>query len=147
MGHARTTFLIPILTAALAAAVVLLIPRRASDPPRKLAQPDYLDQTARAEIHRHMNRHGTDMIELSWDVVLLDDDATAACAERVAREPALAPGVNGLSRRFYALDDEMLAAAVNLGQAARSHDGAAISQAYGRLATTCVACHRLYLRR
>jgi len=41
----------------------------------------------------------------------------------------------------------MLAAAVRLSQAARSHDAKLIATAYGDLAGTCVACHRVCLRR
>jgi hypothetical protein len=92
-----------------------------------------------------MNRHGADLIGLSWEVLLLEDEAVAARAERIASRPMLAAGLPGMPQRFYPLQNEMLAAAVRLGQAARSRDHELTAQAYGRLAASCVACHRVYL--
>ena len=146
MNPARRTLLLSLSAAALSALIVLLIPRRVSEPPHPLPVADYLPPASRESLHRHMNRHGADLLELSWAVVLLDDDVTAARAERLAAEPALAP-LEGVPQRFYPLQNELQSAAVQLGQAARAHDGGGIARAYGRLAATCAACHRVYLRR
>jgi hypothetical protein len=150
MSSTRVTAFSTALAAIIAAALAIVIERHTAEP--KLPEPGYLPGDALDALHRHMNHHGADMTELAWDVILLDYDATRARADRVAAEPALANGLTDgarlrqvLPNRFYQLQDDMLAAAVGLSQAALSRDSHAMATAYGRLATGCVDCHRVYL--
>jgi len=123
-------------------------------PPPRMRQPEHLPAAARMLLLERMGNHRQDVSALQAAVIFLEHEAVEALAERLAREPRLAPpgpgGADELNSlvppRFFELQDELRAKARRLGEAARAGDDAAIARAYGSLAETCVECHAVYLR-
>ena len=102
-----------------------------------------------------MVRHGDDVTDLMWAVLLLDRAQTHALAERVVAEPRLARAhglheldtVNAaLPPGFFVLQDELVTRAKAVAAASRQADDRVLSKAFGQLMETCVACHAAYLR-
>ena len=151
MRH-RTAIAISIASAVVAGSVVLLMPRSLV-PDRHLPAPEKLAPAVRAALRQGMARHGHDMTEMVWAVMLLDYDGVGRAAERIAAETPLprptAPGANEvnaqLPERFYQLQDQLRAQAVRLAAAARTQGADELTDAYGELSRTCVGCHRIYL--
>lgn len=120
---------------------------------RHLPAPEHLPSAARSVLKKRMERHGRDMGELMWAVLLLDYDTTQKLAQEVATEPLLARPLRGdaselnslLPERFFTLQDELKTHAAALARVAPRHEPEAMAEAYGRLARTCVACHQVYL--
>src|SRR5262245_21179865 len=77
------------VSAAIVGSIVFLVPR-ALVPEKHLPAPERLSPMVKALVHRRMERHGRDMTELVWSVVLLDQDATQRTAERIAGESGFA---------------------------------------------------------
>ena len=120
---------------------------------RHLPPPEHLPSAARSVLKQRMERHGRDMGDLMWAVLLLDYDTTQKLARQVSTEPLLARPLSGdaselnalLPERFFTLQDELKTHAAALARVAPRHDPEAMAEAYGRLARTCVACHQVYL--
>lgn len=127
-----------LLAVALAEGVLLFRLRTA----RRLAEPDHLTEAQRAALKDGMGRHGDDMTDLMFAVVLLDHGTAARTADALAASPAVD---TGLSKQFATLQAEMKARAAQVAAAATAKDDARLSESYGRLAESCVACHRVYL--
>jgi hypothetical protein len=127
-----------LLCAVLVEGVLLYRVRRA----RPLREPDRLTETQRTALEDAMGRHGDDMTDLMFAVVLLDHATAAQLANALAESRALDAS---LSARFVALQADMKSRAAQVSAAAAAKDDARLSQAYGRLAESCVACHRVYL--
>ncbi len=121
----------------------------------KLATPSYLPELAREFLRRRMQRHGRDMQELLFAVVLLQREVARDTATRIAEEPRLArPEVSdgddnvlnkALPPRFFVLQDELRDRAKKLADAARRSDDKALSSAWSKLSETCISCHSVYL--
>jgi cytochrome c556 len=126
---------------------------RPTEAQRHLPTPDHLPSAARSVLKKRMERHGRDMGDLMWAVLLLDYNTTQKLAQQVATEPLLARPLSGdaselnalLPERFFTLQDELKTNAAALARVAPRHDPEAMAEAYGRLARTCVACHQVYL--
>ncbi|HEX2573149.1 MAG TPA: cytochrome c [Polyangia bacterium] len=126
---------------------------RPTEAQRHLPTPEHLPSAARSILKKRMERHGRDMGELMWAVLLLDYDTTQKLAQQVATEPLLARPLAGdaselnslLPERFFTLQDELKSNAATLARVAPQRDPEAMADAYGRLAHTCVACHQTYL--
>lgn len=135
-----------LLGVVLAIAVVLnaLVMMR---PARRAAPEQPLSSTQRAALDDRMFRHGDDLTDLLSAIVARDHGTAARLAdalssEAVPRMPAETP----VSSRFLQLHDEMRARAREVSAAAAAHDDARLTSAYGRLAGSCVDCHRAYPR-
>lgn len=125
-------------------------------PPKEpgLAEPTWLPEEARALLSSRMERHGEDMTFLLPSVVLLNYRWAEGLTERIAAEPRLArPGVGDadslnarLPKRFFELQDEVKARALEVSAAAQARDEARLARTFGELTQTCVACHALYLQ-
>ena len=117
-----------------------------------LPPPGTLSPGARSLLHARMQRHGEEMQGLSRAVVLLDYDAVAERARRVAEEPQLARPLSRdatelnaqLPGRFFELQDRLKAESTRLQSAAQAHQPAAMAEAFGALSQTCVECHATY---
>jgi len=114
-----------------------------------------LASSVKAALHTRMAGHEDDMAGLVHAVVLLQYEAAARTAHRIAAEPKLArafgddlSSVNAeIPLRFFELQDNLGQRASALEAAALARDDAALAEAYGRLAAACVACHSAYLTR
>ncbi len=119
----------------------------------KLPTPSYLPELAREFLRRRMQRHGRDMQELLFAVVLLQREVARDTATRIAEEPRLArPEIadedilnKALPPRFFVLQDELRDRAKAVAEAARKGDDKQLGAAWSRLAETCVSCHSVYL--
>jgi hypothetical protein len=116
--------------------------------------PDALPGEIRALLGPRMQRHGDDMEELLWAVLLLSRDAAADIAEDMASEPRVAPPTADMdlanSRvppRFLALQQQLFVQTRALRDAAARSDDPAMAEAFGALSSTCVQCHTAYLGR
>ena len=84
-------------------------------------------------------------------VVMLDDDGIARAAGEIFDQPSLARPLAGdelnglLPEKFFVLQDELRARARQLVVASQEHNHAAVAEAFGGLARTCVSCHQAYL--
>lgn len=118
-----------------------------------LPVPDYLPELARTLLKERMERHGTDALELSRSVLLLQNKQVQEIATRIASEPRLVRPVKGsedalnaaLPERFFVFQDELRDRARMLAEAAAGKDPKALARAYGHLMETCVSCHAVYL--
>jgi hypothetical protein len=117
-------------------------------PERQLRRPHYLSEAARQLVHREMGRHAATMLELVWQVTLLEWDGAAATARRIAGPPAApTPGLNDqLPERFFILQAQLRESAARLASAAEARDPISLSDAFSQVSTTCVACHSVYLK-
>ncbi|MFT3843049.1 MAG: hypothetical protein QM723_39030 [Myxococcaceae bacterium] len=135
-------------------------PAKAAKPPakvapvkRELTPPSYLPEMAREYLHRRMERHGRDMQELMFSVVLLTREVARDCATRIATEPRLARPEQSdedtlnraLPPRFFVLQDELRDRAKKVADAATTGTDQQLGAAYAKLTETCIACHSVYL--
>ena len=129
---------------------------KAQDKPKlgqHLPEPAYLPEVAREYLHRRMERHGRDMQELMFSVVLLTREVARDTATRIATEPRLAKpeqsDEDALNRalppRFFVLQDELRDRAQKVADVAKSGTDQQLSAAFSRLTETCVNCHSVYL--
>jgi hypothetical protein len=136
------------VAAGVAAAVFLRPSPTARD---TLQQPAHIPPAARQVLRHRMDRHSDQMRELVMRVVLMDDDAAARIAGEIYDEPMLARPIGGdelngmLPDRFFTLQDELKARSRRLVEALARKDRPAISEEFGALAKSCVACHEAYL--
>jgi cytochrome c556 len=86
-------------------------------------------------------------------VLSLDYEATVATAGGIADEPRLArpgPGTDTANalfpEKFFVFQDALHDEAARLVAAAKAQDDTALAESYGRLSSTCVACHAVYMR-
>lgn len=128
-------------------------PRTPGDSAARLPEPDYLLPLARKVLRERMERHGRDMPQLLWSVVLLQRDVAAETADRIAKEPRVSrppPGDDStlnraLPERFFVLQEHLRQRAQALSEAAKGKDDSALASAFSQLTETCVACHSAYL--
>lgn len=120
-----------------------------------LVRQDPLPALIRQELKTRMTEHGDDMESLMWSALMLDYDSVSAISRFLADAPRLSrPGPaaargtlnEALPPRFFDLQDELHQAATDLLVAAQKNDDAAIAKHVGRITTTCISCHALYLR-
>lgn len=132
-------------------------PARAAPPARGALHRGDLPPAVRSVLRHRMANHARTMNELLGAVLVLDHPRIAALSAQVIAEPRIArpPAGDGhetdlinryLPARFFTLQDQLVRNAGALRQAARARDDNAVAQEYGRLATTCVQCHAVYLR-
>lgn len=118
-----------------------------------LEAPTYLNPLARQLLKTRMQRHGADTLALLQSVLLLDHPTTQRLATELAAEPRLTRPIAGgeddlnaaLPERFFVLQDELRARALELAEAARQPDNTRLSAQLGELTKTCVSCHATYL--
>jgi len=140
------------LVAGAIAVALILRPSRSIPPEPKLAEPERISPAMRAVIRTKMGRHAQQLGALVSRVVVLDYDGVARSAGEIFDEPALARPVSGdelngvLPERFFELQDALRAEARQLVAAAAARDNARVSEAFGGLAKTCLACHQVYLQ-
>jgi hypothetical protein len=119
----------------------------------ELTEPAYLPETAREYLHRRMERHGRDMQELMFSVVLLTREVARDAATRIATEPRMAKpeqsDEDSLNRalppRFFVLQDELRDRAQKVADAAKTGTDQQIGAAFAKLTETCISCHSVYL--
>lgn len=134
-----------------AIALVLLAAPKPSEPvpaPATDPMPGSLHPVVRSLIDTKMEAHAQDMTDLLVLVVLLEREAAAETADRIAAEPKIARSRNGdlrIPRDFERMQEKLSARAREVAAAARKSDDAAMSDAFGRLTETCIACHVRYL--
>ena len=116
--------------------------------PRHLGEPANLSPAARRVIRERMERHGQDMEDLVWSVLLLDYANAARAAS------AMAAGARPLDRNapelehlvyLFEMQDELRARALTLAEAASKRDPTAMEAAFKQVSETCVKCHVMYL--
>jgi hypothetical protein len=106
----------------------------------------------REVIASKMRRHAEQLPALVSKVVVLDYDGAARAAGEIFDEPGIARPVAGdelnsvLPERFFVLQDGLRSGARQVVEAAAGRDSARLSEAFGNLTKTCVACHDVYLR-
>jgi len=136
------------------------VTKQTAKPPAKaglskyeLTPPSYLPELAREYLHRRMERHGRDMQELMFSVVLLTREVARDTATRIATEPRLAKPDQSeddtlnraLPPRFFVLQDELRDRAQKLADVAKSGTDQQIGAAFSKLTETCISCHSVYL--
>jgi cytochrome c553 len=144
----------------LAMVVVLCLSAAIADekkpaPPPKKDEAPQLSELARQLLRRRMERHGRDLNQLASAVVLLKRDVVAANAQAIVSEPRIVRPLpdardelnSALPERFFVLQDELRERAKALADTTRAADDKALAESYGRMITTCVACHALFLPR
>jgi hypothetical protein len=117
-----------------------------------LPPPADLSPAVRNLLRERMGRHGKTMSELVQAVIVLDYAQTVRLAREIAEEPQLARPLShdatelnsSLPEEFFQLQQELHMRASSLAEAARTRNGAEMAPAFGKLAETCVACHRTY---
>jgi hypothetical protein len=149
----RHLWLLPVLSAIGLGAILLFVPSRTLRPDLHLASPTQISEVVRTALHKRMERHGNDMVDLSWSVVLLKYDLVARLARHIADEAPLGRPLNevdthinaALPPRFFELQDQLMAATKMLESAATAGDPDRLARTYSSVAQTCVTCHALYL--
>jgi hypothetical protein len=149
----RHIWLLPVLAAIGLGAALLLMPARTIRPDRHLASPEHIPEAVRAILHKRMERHGNDMVDLSWSVVLLKYDLVARLARHIAEEAPVSRPLNdvdtpinaALPARFFDLQDQLVMETKQLALAATGGNPDRLAETYSAVARTCVACHALYL--
>jgi len=145
-------WLVPVLVGIGVGLTLLLAPSKTAQR-EHLATPQNVPAVIRAALSKRMERHGNDMVDLSWSVILLRYDTAAALARRIADEPPVArslgdvetPANAALPERFFELQDSLRANTRELAEAATAQDPTRVGATYAKVAQTCVACHALYL--
>jgi hypothetical protein len=103
----------------------------------------------RPPVQRRAADHGANLTALQRSIVMLDYHTAARLGSQVARdEVPVANGPQSASRprvQRVRLQGELRARAIQLAEAARTGDDAAVASAAGSLQETCVRCHRLYM--
>jgi Cytochrome C' len=151
--RSRHLWLLPVLIAIAVAATLLLLPSRRLRPDRHLSSPEHIPEIVRRALHQRMERHGNDMVDLSWSVVLLKYDVVTSLANRIGNEAPLARSLGdvetpvnaALPARFFDLQDQLIAETKRLAEAAQGGDPDRLATAYSAVTRTCVSCHALYL--
>jgi hypothetical protein len=137
---------------ALAGTVVLLLPSRRIAPERHLPVAERMPEVARAALTSQMHSHARGMMELVSTVTVLDYEAVQASVGRLIDEPRVARPLSNdasalqLPERFFELQDELRRHLEGVRRAAVARDSAALSDAFGAAANTCVRCHDAYLK-
>jgi hypothetical protein len=134
-------------------AMLTLVPSRRLAQDGRLPAPIALSAAARGVLTARMARHAEELDELHRSIILLAYERAAASADRILAEPALPQATGGdaapldaaLPMRFFVLQSELRASAREVGESARRRDPDALSRAHGRLASSCAACHGVYL--
>jgi hypothetical protein len=130
---------------------VALILRPPRIPQFELAAPADLPPAVHAVLEKRMERHAAQMGELVSRLVVLDFDGAARVAGALYDEPTIARPLAPddlnqlLPDRFFALQDELKNQARWLVTAAARRDPARLAEEFGKLTTTCVLCHSVYL--
>ncbi len=133
------------------ALALLLRPSKTIHRGPEMARAERIPAPARAVIASKMHRHADQLPQLLMAVVVLDYDAAARTAGEVFDEPALARPIAGdelnglLPERFFELQDALRARVRAVVTAAAKRDGTELSNTFGELTKTCVACHAVYL--
>ncbi|MEW5848106.1 MAG: hypothetical protein AB2A00_04800 [Myxococcota bacterium] len=126
----------------------------ATDIPPPRAGGEDLNEVSRVVVWPRMMRHGDDMEELIWSVLLLEHDQTEHLADSIASEPKVARplGMTGnevnaeIPERFFIIQDLLQERAGVLARTAAKGNDADIARAFGQLTETCVACHATFFR-
>lgn len=120
---------------------------------RKLGPPAHLPQAARQLLAERMLNHGSDMSDLLWATLFLDEDSVADIAEHIIQTPRFARPTTqdatelnaALPAEFFDLQDQLVERAEALAEAAQRQAPNEMAEAYGELTKTCVKCHSVYL--
>lgn len=114
-----------------------------------------LPEETRALLTAAMQKHRERMESLLWASLMLEHQAVQELAEAIAQTPPLPAAPTTASQRrqrnpqvdrFFVLQEELRQRARELARHARAGDAEAVAVAHGKLTTTCVRCHALYLR-
>ncbi len=148
----HTTTVLAIVAGVLMGLTLLFVPSRRVAVDR-LPPPASLSAPMRSLLHARMIRHRLDLEVMSRAIVRLGYDEAAAAARRVLDEPALARPRQGdateinteLPEGFFELQSALRAGAAAAEEAARRHDPGELAKAHAQLASTCAACHGLYV--
>jgi len=111
--------------------------------------PEPLSDEARALLRERMSSHAEDMSDLVSAIMLLQYSRIIGRADKIADDVNLSRPVPGdatllkasLPEKFFVRQDELKAAARELGEAGRSTNPYRIATAYGHVSETCVRCH------
>ncbi len=148
----HTTTVLAIVAGVLMCLTLLFVPSRRVAVDR-LPPPTSLSSPMRSLLHARMLRHRLDLEGMSRAIVRLAYDEVAAAARRVLDEPALARPSAGdaseinaeLPEGFFELETALRAGAEAAEAAARRRDPNELARAHAQLASTCAACHGLYV--
>jgi len=121
---------------------------------KRLRSPNYISPAMRVILDNRMQHHGEAAMRLSMSVVLLDYADAWKAAQGISEQatlarprPSEADTLNAaLPPLFFDLQDELRVHADELQKAAEQRDPKKLGAAYGRLTSTCVACHAVYLQ-
>jgi cytochrome c556 len=117
--------------------------------PDRTGPPEPLAPAARALLKERMAAHARDMGELVSAIMLLEYDAIADRADKIAADVSLsrptskdATQLNAqIPEKFFVRQDDLKAAARGLAEAARARNPYKVADAYGRVSENCVRCH------
>jgi cytochrome c556 len=127
---------------------------RTAPPLLSLTRSEPLPEHALDVLQKIMMAHGEEMDMLFWSALLFDYDGISEIATGMAQRRQNAAAEAGatdtlnryLPEEFFTLQNEFEDAALQLSDAAQRKDDKAIANQYGRLVTTCVSCHAVYLK-
>ncbi len=122
---------------------------RALTPPERPDPPEPLSNQAKAILHDRMSSHAEDMSDLVSAIMLLEYSRIIGRADKIADDVNLSRPLShdaselnsGLPEKFFVRQDDLKAAARELGAAGRSANPYKVAAAYGHVSETCVRCH------
>ncbi|MHB8417617.1 MAG: cytochrome c [Myxococcales bacterium] len=150
---------------ALAALAALLSVSAAGQPPEAPSQvtpqrpaphleaPGNLPLAARNALALRMANHANDLEWLLAAALTLNHALAEQAATEIASTPRFGRPLPGdlqslnalLPKRFFELQDQLAQRARAVAKAARTHDDRALAAAMGRMTSTCIECHSVYL--
>jgi cytochrome c556 len=122
---------------------------RAISPPDRPDPPEPLSNAARAILRERMSSHAEDMSDLVSAIMLLEYSRIIGRADKIAEDVNLSRPTSqdatelnaSIPEKFFVRQDELKAAARELGDAGRSANPYRVAAAYGHVSETCVRCH------
>lgn len=146
IGRARSFGAIAVLLLTVGAAA-------ASRSRSALPIPEHIPQKVRTELKMRMSHHAAAMMDFVQAVALLDRPAIQSLAEPIMDGEVIAQGAAPISeddrrrlpQEFFLEQIALSTIARQLAVAATHGDEIGISDRFGSLARTCVACHSGYL--
>ena len=122
---------------------------RAITPPARPDPPEPLSNEAKALLHDRMSSHTEYMSDLVSAIMLLQYSRIIGRADKIVDDVNLSRPLThdatelnaSLPEKFFVRQDELKAAARELGDAGRSANPYRVAVAYGHVSETCVRCH------
>ena len=132
------------------AVALFLRPSRIEEP--RMPVPAHIPADVRTALRARMQQHGAQMTELLMALVVIDHDRAARVAGALYDQtPGLVPGPSGdrvtqfLPAQFFALQTQLKDQARDVVVAAAERNPQQLTERFGAMTKTCVACHQAYL--